>query len=259
MIQMAFWHDENVAVGTLATIAQDIERAGIKPPATLVVGRWSGSGNASARKPAGAQAPGRRELGSSRRPARPAHPSPCRAWERKRFALEQRHLRPDRSLQRMAPRGPGGAGARCLGPARCVGRPREPGAHRGSAGTYRNLDMASRYLCSDAPQSLRPALLPSTPGSRPLARAGGTPHGMPGLPSAGYRFGQDLVQEATCETLARFTRRRSPASWTWGPETLSPFGLGRDRRMQRPSRRAGLIVLLTQPLRGPRLKPDIPC
>jgi uroporphyrin-III C-methyltransferase len=38
MIQMAFWHDEQVVTGTLATIASEVRRAGIKPPATLVVG-----------------------------------------------------------------------------------------------------------------------------------------------------------------------------------------------------------------------------
>ena len=38
MIQMAFWHGEKVVTGTLATIAAEVERAGISPPATLVVG-----------------------------------------------------------------------------------------------------------------------------------------------------------------------------------------------------------------------------
>jgi uroporphyrin-III C-methyltransferase len=38
MIQMAFWREERVVTGALATIADDVERAEIKPPATLVVG-----------------------------------------------------------------------------------------------------------------------------------------------------------------------------------------------------------------------------
>ena len=38
IVQMAFWHDEHVATGTLATIADEVDRAGIKPPATLIVG-----------------------------------------------------------------------------------------------------------------------------------------------------------------------------------------------------------------------------
>jgi len=38
MIQMAFWHGEKVVTGTLESIAADMARAGITPPATLVVG-----------------------------------------------------------------------------------------------------------------------------------------------------------------------------------------------------------------------------
>jgi uroporphyrin-III C-methyltransferase len=38
MVQMAFWHDELAVTGTLATIAEDCRRAGVKPPATLVIG-----------------------------------------------------------------------------------------------------------------------------------------------------------------------------------------------------------------------------
>ena len=38
MIQMAFWHNERVVTATLATIAEEIDRQGISPPATLVIG-----------------------------------------------------------------------------------------------------------------------------------------------------------------------------------------------------------------------------
>ena len=38
IIQMAFWDGSQVVTGTLETIADDIHRAGIQPPATLVVG-----------------------------------------------------------------------------------------------------------------------------------------------------------------------------------------------------------------------------
>jgi len=38
IIQMAFWQDERVVCGTLADIADEAGKAGIKPPATLVVG-----------------------------------------------------------------------------------------------------------------------------------------------------------------------------------------------------------------------------
>jgi len=38
MIQMAFWREEKVVTGTLGSIAAEVERAEISPPATLVVG-----------------------------------------------------------------------------------------------------------------------------------------------------------------------------------------------------------------------------
>ncbi len=38
MIQMAYWYDERVVTGTLRDIADRVQQAGIKPPATLVIG-----------------------------------------------------------------------------------------------------------------------------------------------------------------------------------------------------------------------------
>jgi uroporphyrinogen III methyltransferase/synthase len=38
IIQMAFWPGERTITGTLATIAEECERSGIEPPATLVIG-----------------------------------------------------------------------------------------------------------------------------------------------------------------------------------------------------------------------------
>jgi uroporphyrinogen III methyltransferase/synthase len=38
MIQMAFWPGQQVVIGTLENIADEVARAGIQPPATLVVG-----------------------------------------------------------------------------------------------------------------------------------------------------------------------------------------------------------------------------
>lgn len=38
MIQTAYWREERVVTATLATIADEVERAGLKPPATLVIG-----------------------------------------------------------------------------------------------------------------------------------------------------------------------------------------------------------------------------
>lgn len=42
MIQMAFWPEQRILTGTLGNIADEAERAGIKPPATLVVGKVVG-------------------------------------------------------------------------------------------------------------------------------------------------------------------------------------------------------------------------
>lgn len=39
MIQMAFWPDQRIVTGTLGSIADEVERLAIKPPATLVVGQ----------------------------------------------------------------------------------------------------------------------------------------------------------------------------------------------------------------------------
>ncbi|MGA2001509.1 MAG: uroporphyrinogen-III C-methyltransferase [Terriglobales bacterium] len=39
MVQMAFWHDEFTVAATLATIAEECRRAAVKAPATLVVGK----------------------------------------------------------------------------------------------------------------------------------------------------------------------------------------------------------------------------
>jgi len=38
MIQMAFWPGQQIVVGTLATIAEAVQRAGMEAPATLVIG-----------------------------------------------------------------------------------------------------------------------------------------------------------------------------------------------------------------------------
>jgi uroporphyrinogen III methyltransferase/synthase len=38
MIQRAYWEGEHVVSGTLETIAEEVRRAGVEPPATLVVG-----------------------------------------------------------------------------------------------------------------------------------------------------------------------------------------------------------------------------
>jgi uroporphyrin-III C-methyltransferase len=44
MIQSAYWPEERVVSGTLADIADVVERAGIQPPATLVIGKVAALG-----------------------------------------------------------------------------------------------------------------------------------------------------------------------------------------------------------------------
>jgi siroheme synthase len=39
MIQSAFWPGEKIVTGTLTSIADEVEKAGIEPPATLVIGK----------------------------------------------------------------------------------------------------------------------------------------------------------------------------------------------------------------------------
>jgi hypothetical protein len=74
-----------------------------------------------------------------------------------------------------------------------------------SAGTYRNLDMASRYLHSDAPQSLCPALLQYSRESAPWHKLEeyvrtGCRDTLPPASATASAEGQ----AATCEALARF-------------------------------------------------------
>jgi siroheme synthase len=38
IVQQAYWDDERVVTSTLAAVADDVDRLGIRPPATLVVG-----------------------------------------------------------------------------------------------------------------------------------------------------------------------------------------------------------------------------
>jgi len=76
MIQMAYWHGEKVLTGTLESLPSEIEREGVTPPATLVVGEVV----RLREKLKVAQ----RDLCRRRMPARPSSPAPrptsCCAW-----------------------------------------------------------------------------------------------------------------------------------------------------------------------------------
>lgn len=161
MIQMAFWHGENVVTGTLATIADEVERAGITPPATLVIGEVV----RLREKLQDAQRDLRRHPENSSRFA-PA-PAPDQllrlatggvASQVLRFALGARlfdDLEQWRSASALAVTLKLNASAvaellDCLVSLGLV--------ESGPEG-YRNLDIASRYLVESSPDSLKPALL----------------------------------------------------------------------------------------------------
>ncbi len=161
MVQMAFWHDEQVISGTLENIAERVHEAEIKPPATLIIGEV--------------------------------------VRLRERLACAQRDLRrrPDGSARFQPAPAPdellriasGGIGTQVLGWAletRLFDNLGEPAtafelAHRLALNAeaaneilralvslgllesrpdgYRNLELASRYLASASPLSLRDLLL----------------------------------------------------------------------------------------------------
>ena len=203
VVQMAFWHDEKVVSGTLATIANDIEREGIRPPATLVIGEV------------------------------------VRLREKLKTSHRDLHRRPDADsrfepapapdqLLRLAS---AGLGTQALGFALEIGLfdqlegPRAArdvavrfGLNGGSAEEllealvalgllerrgdgYLNLELASRYLRGDSPQSLRASLLHE-------ARQSASWEGFAAYAREGCR---DFVTGETdpgfgpaCEALARF-------------------------------------------------------
>lgn len=259
VIQMAFWHDENVAVGTLATIAQDMEKAGIKPPATLVVGevvrlRERIGGSQRELK--------RRADGSSRFEPAPPPDQLIRlalagmGTQALGFALEQGIF--DRIEAFSAPADLAAAlGLDALALQDILDALVSLGLIEQTEGTYRNLDMASRYLRSDAPQSLRPALLQYARESASwsalgeYARAGCQDF----LPSA-----KESAQDATCEALARFAAPAVTDKLDLGarsPIRLLGWG-GQAYAAAISARWPNLEFSSHNPFAGPRLTPGNP-
>jgi len=161
MIQMAFWHDERVVVGTLGTISDEVVKAGIKPPATLVVGEVVRLRATLAGAQRDLQ---RRADGSSRFEPSPAPDQLMRlataglasrlfgyALDIRLFDQLEECCVPERLAQELG-----------LNPDACVEvleTLAALGLIESTPDGYRNLELASRYLRSDSPQSLRPALL----------------------------------------------------------------------------------------------------
>jgi uroporphyrin-III C-methyltransferase len=203
MIQMAFWHDERVVTGTLATIADEVQRAEIKPPATLVVGevvRLHEKLKDSQRDLR------RRPDGSSRFEPAPAPDQLLRlatsnlATQIMGFALELAvfdRLEQPTAAEELASqlRLNGPALVEILDALVALGL-----LELGSEG-YRNLELASRYLRSDSPESLQAALLYQAAQSgnwEAVARyaRSGCREFIPGS--------EGQLYHAACESLARF-------------------------------------------------------
>ncbi len=191
MIQMAFWRGERVVTGTLATIADEVARGAIEPPATLVIGevvRLHEKLKVSQRDLE------RRSDGTNRfEPAPPPEPllrlaSAGLASQLLGFALEARlfdHLEESHTaadladqlnfdesalneiLKALSALGLVEATEAAAGQA-SASSGASTGAMAGAhtcAASYRNLELASRYLRSDSPYTLRGSLLCQLAGS----------------------------------------------------------------------------------------------
>lgn len=203
MIQMAYWHDEHVVAATLGTIAAEVERSGVKPPATLVVGQVV---RLRERIGTSLRELKRRADGSSRFEPAPAPDQLIRlafagmGTQALGFALESR------LFDRLEEPAPAARVATEMGlDPEALDEILEAlvslGLLEKKGGGFCNLDIASRYLCSGSPQSLRPALLHFAGQSTawgPVARyaTGGRKDFAP--------MGDDHPLEAACEALARF-------------------------------------------------------
>ncbi|HUB77473.1 MAG TPA: uroporphyrinogen-III C-methyltransferase [Bryobacteraceae bacterium] len=203
MIQMAFWHGEQVVTATLATIAAEVARAGINPPATLVVGevvRMRG-------KLRGAQRDLRRRPDSS--PAFQPAPSPEQllriatggiGTQVLRFALATSlfdRLAEWKSASELARE----LGLNRMGLAEVLECLVSMGLLEASVDGYRNLELASRYLVKNSPQSLRPALLYHGAQTMTLSSVG--TYVLNGRQDIAANDPSHL-REASCECLARY-------------------------------------------------------
>jgi len=160
IIQMAFWPEEMVVSGTLANIAERALRSGISPPATLVVGEVVRLREKLRGHDRGLPLPA---VDRSRPPA----PLPDQLFrlglaglgsQVLGLALSERlfdRLEEPQSAESLAP-GLGLSPARLAEILDCLVA---LGLLERTPGGYRNLELASTYLRTDSPQSLRSTLL----------------------------------------------------------------------------------------------------
>ncbi len=203
MIQMAYWHNEQVVTSTLADIAEAVRLAEVKPPATLVVGEVVRLRDKLKNSQRDLR---RRPDGSSRFDPAPAPDQLLRlatagiGSQVLRLALalglfdKLEEFRPAAELGSCLGLDPAALGE-ILNNLVAIGL-----LETGSDG-YRNLELASHYLRSDSPRSLRAAVLYLSGQSdcwEDLAQY--VLNGRGDLSPGGEL---DLYQDA-CESLARF-------------------------------------------------------
>jgi len=203
MIQMAFWHGEKVVTGTLASIAGEVERAGISPPATLVIGeavrlreKLQHSQRDLCRRPDGssrfAPSPGPDQL---LRMAAAGIGSQVLVFALAASLFE--HLEQWQTARELART----LGVNTTGLAEVLECLVSLGLLECGPEGYRNLELASRYLLADSPQSLRPALLGLAAHLAPATSIGryvlnGRQNGAP------PEF--EALHRQSCECLARY-------------------------------------------------------
>ena len=203
MIQMAFWHGEKVVTGTLASIAGEVERGGISPPATLVIGeavrlreKLQHSQRDLCRRPDGssrfAPSPGPDQL---LRMAAAGIGSQVLVFALAASLFERlEQWQTARELARTL-------GVNTTGLAEVLECLVSLGLLECGPEGYRNLELASRYLLADSPQSLRPALLGLAAHLAPATSIGryvlnGRQNGAP------PEF--EALHRQSCECLARY-------------------------------------------------------
>jgi uroporphyrin-III C-methyltransferase len=237
MIQMAFWHGERVVTGTLATIASEVESAGISPPATLVVGeavrlreKLKHSERDLARRP-----------DASPRFA-PAH-SPDQLLRMATAGMGSQVLRFGLAVSifdqmeqwRTPPELARRLGLNTHGLAEVLECLVSMGLLESGPQGYRNLELASRYLVEESPQSLRPAMLYHAAHLASLTEVGR--YVLNGRENGGAPDIPDL-HASSCECLARYSAplvldkvdlaAHSPVLLVgWGGETYRETALGR--------------------------------
>ncbi len=228
MIQMAFWHDERAVTATLATIGEAVREAGIHPPATLVIGEVVRHRTVLSKAERDLK---RRPDGSSRFEPAPAPDELLRlatgglASQALGFALELNLF--DRLEAPAQPEAL--AGSLKLNPealAEVLESLVALGVLERQAAGYRNLELASRYLRSATPESLRNALLHQ-------AKLGARWDGLAAYVQAGCEEFVPVADEdehrESCEQLSRFAAPLVTESLDLGRHSpVLLLGYGRD-------------------------------